>query len=341
MRVCVGTAKGIIILDGERAGAVMAVSAHPDAIACMAQSSADPNIIYAGCNEVADAADFVPAADLAGGALFRSPDGGRSWREMTPRGLRETFWTLAAPADMAGGLWAGCSHGRLLYSGDYGDSFEECRAFAALPGRAHWTAARPPHIPHVSVVAFDPRNPAALYVGVEEGGAFYSPDRGQNFQALDARLPRDVHCLAVACADSRLIFATSGRGFYRSRDGGRGWEPVINGLNRPFLTAVVATPAGLIYTAGGAGPPASWLNGEGADALLFESRDGGQSFYAFGGLPMARRGMIMQIVHSPWAPADLFAVTSDGSLLRWGVGERAVRELASKLPAAFALAILP
>ncbi|HLH76228.1 MAG TPA: hypothetical protein VKV28_05405 [Candidatus Binataceae bacterium] len=340
MRVCVGTAKGIVIVDGERQGAVTAVSAHPDAIACMAQSCDDPNIIYAGRNEVADAADFVPAAELAG-ALFRSQDGGRSWRELTPRGLRETFWTLAAVPDSAGGLWAGCSHGRLFYSGDYGDSFEECRALATLTARIHGSSARSPYIPHVSTVAFDPHDSAALYVGVEGAGAFYSADRGQSFQALDSRLPRDVHSLALAGADFQLIFATSGRGLYRSRDRGRSWEPVVKGINRPYLTAVLATSEGLIYTAGGAGPPATWLNGDGADALLFESRDGGQSFSSFGELPMARRGMIMQIVHSPWAHADLFAVSSDGSLLRWGVGERVVRELASKLPAAFALAILP
>jgi photosystem II stability/assembly factor-like uncharacterized protein len=337
MRICVGTAKGIVIVDGEREGAVTAVSAHPDAIACMAQSSADPNIIYAGRNEVADAADFVPALELAG-ALFRSHDGGRSWRELTPRGLHESFWTLAGVPDSAGGVWAGCSHGRLLYSGDYGDSFEECRAFATLPGGIHWKSARAPQIPHVSAIAFDPNNSAALYVGVAGGGAFHSADGGQSFEALDSRLPRDVHALALAGADSS-IFATSGRGLYCSRDRGRSWE-VVKGITRPYLTAVLAAE-GLIYTAGGAGPPASWLNGDGADALLFESRDGGRSFSPFGELPMARRGMIMQIVHSPWACADLFAVTSDGSLLRWGVGERTVRELASKLPAAFALAILP
>ena len=52
MRLCIGTAKGIVILDPSRNGAVpLMVLADPSAVWCMAQDCADPNLIYAGSTE--------------------------------------------------------------------------------------------------------------------------------------------------------------------------------------------------------------------------------------------------------------------------------------------------
>ena len=48
MRLCVGTAKGIVILDPGRGATPLMVSADPPSVWCMAQDCADPNLLYAG-----------------------------------------------------------------------------------------------------------------------------------------------------------------------------------------------------------------------------------------------------------------------------------------------------
>jgi hypothetical protein len=51
--------------------------------------------------------------------------------------------------------------------------------------------------------------------------------------------------------------------------------------------------------------------------------------------------MVMAFLQSELCPEDLFAVTSDGKVLRWSPREEAIIELASNLPPAYALAALP
>src|SRR5258708_4001416 len=87
MRLCIGTAKGIVILDPSRGGTPLMVLADPSAVWCMTQDAADPNLIYAGSTE-----------QIRGkGTLARSTDGGRTWTGVTPPLAREEeVWSIAA-----------------------------------------------------------------------------------------------------------------------------------------------------------------------------------------------------------------------------------------------------
>jgi len=87
MRLCIGTAKGIVILDPSRGGVPLMVLADPSAIWCMAQDAADPTLIYAGSTE------YVRGK----GTLARSTDAGRTWTDVTPPLAREEeVWSIAA-----------------------------------------------------------------------------------------------------------------------------------------------------------------------------------------------------------------------------------------------------
>jgi hypothetical protein len=332
MRLCIGTSKGIVIIDPERGRVPVAVVANPSAVFCIAQSAGEPQVIYAGSVEHTHMGDGP-----ASGILSRSTDGGRTWTDITPAGAHdESIWAVAAPPDAPGELFIGTTHARLFHSRDHGQNFKECAAFLSLPGRDRWTFAPPPHIPHVRAITFDPADPSLMYVGVEEGGVFRSRNRGTTFEPLNKGLYPEVHSLAVDPADPRRLYATTGRGFYRFE--GSSWKFV--GMKRPYVVPLLIDGDGMLYTAGAAGAPPSWT-AVGADSMLFVSADHGYSFKPAVAAEGIWRGMIMALLESDVCAGEVFGVTTDGKLLRWREQEAELVEIASNLPPAYAMAALP
>ncbi|MGH7780907.1 MAG: WD40/YVTN/BNR-like repeat-containing protein [Candidatus Binataceae bacterium] len=334
MRLCVGTAKGIVILDPDRASIPLMVLADPTGIWCMAQDCADPAVIYAG------GVEHVRGK----GTLSRSTDGGRTWTDISPTAAREEeVWALAASPAVKDQVFAGTSHARVLRSDDRGRSFHECAGFLKIPGRERWTFPPPPHIPHVRSISFDPHDPRTMYVGVEEGGVFRTRDGGVSFETLNDGLYADIHTVAADPADSRRLYATTGRGFYVSENAGASWRHVRSGINRTYtVPLLVDGDAGAtIFTAAAAGPPPTWSGSHsGADAIVYQSRDRGASFTPLAVEHMSGRGMVMRLRSDP-RRAGFIGVTTDGQVIRTLEGGGAVAAIAEKLPPAHDLVTLP
>lgn len=340
MKLCVGTSKGVVILGAER-GAPLLALADPSSVWCMAQDCRDPGVIYAG------AVDHAHMGSARGkGTLARSADGGRTWTDITPSVARnEDVWALAAAPDVAGELFVGTSHARLLHSLDHGRTFRECAAFLKLPGRDRWSFPPPPHVPHVRAIEFDPHDPATIYVGVEEGGVARTRDRGASFELLNSGIYEDVHSLAVDPQNARRLYATTGAGFYVSETRGSSWRQVRRGLNRSYAVPLFAADGQPeeIYVAAAAGPPPFWATGPaGADALIFRSFDYGLSFEPLGGEGpvMPERGMVMRFRADPENEGGFFAVTTDGSVVRVRPHGETAAVVAQRLPPAYDLAVL-
>jgi photosystem II stability/assembly factor-like uncharacterized protein len=341
MRLCVGTAKGIVILDPDRAAPIM-VSADPPSVWCIAQDCKNPNRIYAGSIHNAQA-----GSARGKGSLAASDDGGRTWRDITPGNARdEEVWAIAAAPDHPGEVFAGTSHARLFRSEDGGHSFRECTAFLKMPGRERWSSPHPPHVPHVRSISFDHRNTDLIYIGVEEGGAFCSRDRGLSFEPLNQNIDNDIHCLVNDPDDSRRLYATTGKGFYVSANHGGSWI-AAKGLTRDYAIPLLVCrgDGGVIYTAAAGGPPPTWTVDQiGADALMFRSTDQGQSFTALpsaDGTPHPTRGMVMRMVANRDDERLIFAALSDGSVIRIDERAESIAIIAEKLPPAYDLAVLP
>src|SRR5216683_3536916 len=275
MRLCVGTSKGIVVIDADRCGAPRLVLADPSSIGCMANDCENPRLIYAGSIQHV-------GSSRGAGMLARSIDGGRTWKDITPRAIRdEDVWAVAASPDACNQVFIGTSHARLFRSDNSGRTFDECTAFLKVHGRERWTFPPPPHIPHVRSISFAPDDPSTVYIGVEEGGVIRSRDRGQTFELITNGIYPDIHNVIVDPHDSNRLYATTGRGFYRSENKGSSWNYIAEGISKSYTVPLLAHPRvpGVVYTAAAAGPPPTWFMGaNGADAAMFRSDAYGRSF---------------------------------------------------------------
>lgn len=340
MRLCVGTAKGIVMLEPGRAGPPRMVLAEPPAVWCMAQDCRDPGVIYAGAVNDSHLGNARGRA-----ALARSTDGGKTWTDITPRPARdEDVWTLAVVPDTPNALFVGTSNARLFYSADRGRTFVERTAFLKVPGRDYWTFPAPPHLPHVRAIAFDPANSARMYVGVEVGGVVRSSDGGMSFELSSRDVYPDVHSLVVDPTNPARVCAATGRGLYISETSGQFWTRLSPPLSRSYAVAlwVSGAPGHALYVAAAAGPPTTWgLGAAGADALLFRSTDRARSFSIVATGYGPARGMLMRLVADPATQGAFFGVMNDGTVISGRDGEERATVVAEHLPPAYDLVVLP
>jgi photosystem II stability/assembly factor-like uncharacterized protein len=270
------------------------------------------------------------------GALWRRI-GEDGWQLVRERPIAEDIWAFAADPRIPGRLYLGVSPALLHWSDDGGASWTACEAMRRIPGYESWTFPPPPHIPHVRSVAPDPQVVSAVYIGVEEGGIYRSVDRGETWESLNEGLYWDVHTVMPAPEDTRL-YATTGRGFYRSDDGGRHWRHLMSGLDRPYTVPLAASrqQPGRLYTAAAATPPPGWR--QGANASLYRSDDGGEDWVRLDhGLPSPFAVMVRQIAVDDTetvyiaAGHELFVSYDEGD--SW-------QQLAGELPTIQALAVV-
>ena len=141
------------------------------------------------------------------GALWEETDEG-AWRLVNSRPVSEDVWAFGADPRMVGRLYLGVSPALLYRSDDGGKSWTACDSIRLIPGYETWTFPPPPHIPHVRCIAPDPKAVGAVYIGVEEGGVYWSGDGGETWDSLNEGLNWDVHVVRPA-ADGTTLYATN------------------------------------------------------------------------------------------------------------------------------------
>jgi photosystem II stability/assembly factor-like uncharacterized protein len=196
----------------------------------------DPDIVYAGAEDA---------------ALFKSTDGGKSWRELS--GLRQAKGALWQPG--AGGM---CLHTILL------DPRNEQRIFVAISAagafrtddggetwkpinrglRSEWELPDPDaEVGHcVHRIALHPSRPDVLFMQ-KHWDVMRTDDAGEEWREVSGNLPSDfgfpidVHAhepetiYVVPITSDSLHFPPEGKlRVYRSRTGGGEWEPLTKGL---------------------------------------------------------------------------------------------------------------
>lgn len=157
----------------------------------------------------------------------------------------------------------------------------------ATPPR--WVSATPGGA-RMHTIAQSATVPSTLYASTEQGAVFRTIDGGAQWTRVRGFGPcSPVDEFLISPRDPKLVLALS-CGLWRSRNGGRAWEPVVSDL---FLgvVSVASDPAGSTLYAGTA-------NG------VFQSQDGGDHWAAVDG---ATSGTVLAVAVDPENPTHLFA----------------------------------
>ncbi len=245
-------------------------------IGALALAPSNPNIVYVGTGEQAP-----------GHGIYRSDDGGQSWRHLGLRRSRHITILLVDPR-----------HPNIVLAGVEGSLFHkggERGVYRSTDGGKTWKQVLF-HDAYTGIVnmAWDPRHPKTVYAammmdyaplpGVKlpefaspESAIYKSTDEGRHWRELPGQgLPprhRGRIGLTVVPGHKNQVFAIMTQGLYRSENGGKKWmrittDPRIKG--NWYFSRVFAASRRVIYV---------------MQTSMYRSTDGGRTFHSFKGAP--------------------------------------------------------
>ena len=243
----------------------------------------DPDIVWVGTGE------NVSGRHVAwGDGVYRSRDGGRTWRRAGLQASEHIGKILVDPRDgntvfvaAEGPLWSAGGERGLYRTEDGGETWEAVLTVDENTG--------------VTDVEFDPVDPDIMYAATYErrrsvwallaggpgSGIHKSTDGGRTWRRVGAGLP-DADMgkigLAVSPVDRNVVYVTieagpNDRGFYRSTDRGESWERrnsyISGGTGPHYYQEIEASPhdVDLVYQ---------------MDVFIHVTRDGGATFAELG-----------------------------------------------------------
>jgi photosystem II stability/assembly factor-like uncharacterized protein len=266
------------IFDDQPTGSVGALAIAPS----------NPDVIYVGSGE------GLRRPDLSvGDGVYKSTDGGRTWRHLGLRDAQQIGAILVDPHDPQRVFVAALGH-------PYGPNSER-GVFRSTDGGANWQKIlyKNEDVGAIDLV-FDPANAQTIYsvlwasrrapwttggsYGAPGSGLFKSTDGGATWQELTKGLPSGADLgrigLAIAPSDPKRMYALvqseKAGGVYRSDDAGENWQRVnsetrVYGRGDDFACVRVhPKDRDTIFI---------------ANTSTYKSTDGGKSFTAIKGAP--------------------------------------------------------
>ena len=228
----------------------------------------------------------------AGGRVFRSTDGGRSWRSGRPVASRiDALVVDPRPGSI---LYAGTGDG-VLKSTDAGRTWRRS-GLAPAAGKLPHTRAEG----WVYSIAIDPASSRIVYASTRSA-LYRSRDAGATWRLL--RQGAGIHA-----AGPGIVYATVGRtgsslaAIARSTDGGATWERVLDGN---WSLTVDPTREGTVWAVGERG--------------LRVTRDGGATWRMAGRPPARYLGSVMV---DPWRPDTVYVSAWKKGVFRTSDGGR-------------------
>ncbi len=192
----------------------------------------NPNILFASLWE-ARRSPWMLSSGGPGSGLYRSTDGGTTWKRIDEHGLPKGPYgriglAVAASSERVYALIEAKEDGGLYRSDDGGDSWE-------LVNGNHSLFQRPWYYMHVIA---DPQDSDVLYVADVE--FFKSTDGGRNFNKV--KVPHgDNHGLWIDPKNTKRMIASNDGGVTLSLDGGKSWTREDNQPTAQFYHVITDT----------------------------------------------------------------------------------------------------
>jgi photosystem II stability/assembly factor-like uncharacterized protein len=185
-----------------------------------------------------------------GPTVFRSADGGRTWKEATKppafaegsgRVVDHTFWLTPGHASEPSVWYAGTSPQGLFRSADAGATWEGVSGFNQHPQRKAWCGGDQDGTPDgakLHSILIDPRDPKHMYIGMSGGGVFESTDQGGDWHPLnkgvradflpdpDPPYGHDPHCVRFAGGRPDRLYQQNHCGMYRIDRPNDAWQDI-------------------------------------------------------------------------------------------------------------------
>ena len=185
------------------------------------------------------------ARDIGGGCVA-IVDGKEIWRrsasgEWSPVATADA--ALASIASVNGKIFAGSMEGAVLFSIASGSKVDHVMGFDNVPGRSEWFGNGPPlHVRSLTATA----DGGAILAAVHVGGIPCSTDGGKTW-APTIPIEFDVHEVR-AHPSSPLVAAAAAVGLCVSKDDGRNWTVIADGLEMTNSLAVAVLPDEVLFS---------------------------------------------------------------------------------------------
>jgi photosystem II stability/assembly factor-like uncharacterized protein len=207
--------------------------------------------------------------------VFRSDDGGRSWR---PCGLAEqSIMSITASPTEADVIWVGADPSAVWRSADGGETWEQTSRLDGLPSAPTWAFPPKPETHHVRWIACHPKQAGRLWVAIEAGALVSTIDGGRTWRDRMPNGPYDTHELAIHPDVPESLRVAAGDGYYESHDGGETWRTPRSGLDVGYLRSVAIDPGqpGVVVVAASTGPYSAYGAGK-SDGRLYRRAEQGR-----------------------------------------------------------------
>ncbi len=198
-------------------------------------------------------------AQLSNGAMDQMLANDEGFRKMLGRGPNpdapfkgqiNALWALGQVGDT---LYAGAKPAALYASHDGGESWDKVQGLSDHPSAEGWEAGAAGLVLHTILGEGD-----KLWVGISAAGVFASEDGGKTWERRNRRTNQStipnpltgecghdvglcVHNM-VRSADGNTIYMQNHQGVFRSRDEGRTWDDITEGLPSTFGFPVSVHP---------------------------------------------------------------------------------------------------
>lgn len=269
-------------------------------VCCLAADPHMPDRIYAGTQS---------------SGVLRSDDRGSTWH---PAGMKDHVVKAIAVSPIEPGLLvAGTRPASVFISRDGGHSWMESASFKKVRRWFWFSPAGKPFTAYVQGIGLSPTNPDVMVVGVELGSVVRTADGGKTWQSHRPGALRDCHSIRFHVTNGDWVYegGGTGAGAALSRDAGKTWTQVRQGLDRHYGWAAAADPArpDIWYVSLSPGPMKAHSVGN-AQAYIFRSTAGGAWEKLGGGLPQPLAHMPYALLPDPHASGHLYAGLSNGDL---------------------------